>query len=126
MFGESILVNSNLPLIKHGRITASSTWQTLLKLDSDPNRSVRIRKITIQFSSVAGSPSINVHVNGEPLLRDFQPVVAETTLDFGGDLVFQGKTDKPPILVEVRDTGATPNVTCLVTGVQLPYVPSRE
>ena len=119
------MVNSNLPLIKHGRITASSSWQELLKLDSDPNRTIRIRKITIQFSSVAGSPSINVHVNGEPLLRDFQPIVAETTLDFGGDLVFQGKSDKPPILIQARDTSTTPTVTCLVTGIQLHYTPSE-
>ena len=115
------MVESNKAFIQHGRETATTTYQTLLQIESDPNKEIYIDNITIEFSSVAGAPYIKVTINGEAKLRDFRPVVAQTKLSFGRDLVFKGKTQKPPILVEIKDTAATPNVTCIVTGVQLPY-----
>ena len=114
-------MKSNKAFIQHGRLTASTSYQTLLSIESDPNKTIYIRDITIEWSSVAGTPYINVTINGTKKLRDFQPVVAQTKLSFGGALVFKGKTQKPPILVEIKDATATPNVTCIVTGVEVPY-----
>ena len=115
------MVESNKAFIQHGRETAATVYQKLLSIESDPDKAIYIDNITIEFSSVAGAPYIKVIINGEAQLRDFRPVVAQTKLSFGRDLVFKGKTQKPPILVEIKDASATPNVTCVVTGIQLPY-----
>ena len=119
------MLESNKAFIQHGRKTATTSYKTLLSIESDPDKEIYIDNITIEFSSIAGAPYIKVTINGEPALRDFRPVVAQTKLSFGRDLVFKGKTQKPPILVEIKDTTATPNVTCVVTGVQIPYACKR-
>lgn len=120
------MTESDKALLQHGRITASATYAKLLSIESDPNKSIIIRDITIEFSSVADTPQIRVIINGQPYMRNFQPVVAQTKLSFGGDLVFHGKTQKPPILVEARDLTGTPNVTCVCTGIAKDYTPSKE
>lgn len=114
------MVTSSQPLIRHGRIAAEATYKELLKLDSNPDVSYYIRDITITFSAVAATTYITLSVNGVKKLRDFRPLATETTLSFGGDLVFHGKTKKPPITIKVKDS-ATPNVTAVITGVELPY-----
>lgn len=115
-------MESDKAFIQHGRVTASASYQTLLKIQSDPNRTIYIDTITLEFSAVAATTFITVIINGEPEMRDFCPVATQTKLTFGRDLVFKGKTQKPPILVKVKDS-ATPNVTCVVTGIEIPYIP---
>ena len=105
--------------------TDEASWQELLKLKSDPNRKLHINKIEVSLSTYrpTAEVAIRVIINGSPLIREFYPVVATTTLSFGGDLIFEGKTVKPPVLVEVKsDDGVTTvHATCVVTGVQTEY-----
>ena len=121
------MVESNLSLVKSGSVTLSAKsteWIELLKLDNDPNRKIHIRDITITLSSNIPTDTVQIKltINGEPKLRDFAPLTSSTTLSFGGDLTFTGKTDKPPILIEVRWTAGSASAvyaTCVITGVEL-------
>lgn len=119
-------MQSNKPLIKHGyKSTSSNTYQGLLEVISDPDKELHINKIEVSLSTFipTATISIKVMINGRKFLRDFTPVVATTSLTFGGDLVFKGKTDKPPIEVYVKsnDGSTTVRATCLVIGIEVPY-----
>ena len=119
------MAESNKPLLEaESKSTASASWQELLKLKSDPNRKIYIDKIEISLHTYRPTTevAIRVEINGAPLMREFYPVVATTTLSFGRDLVFEGKTDKPPVLIKVESDGTTTvHATCIVTGIQTEY-----
>lgn len=119
------MVESNEPLIKDGELsTSESDWQELLKLDCDPDKKIYIRNIVICLSTYlpTTSTAIRVLINGTPYLHDFSPVVDTTTLAFGGSLIFEGKTVKPPIIVYVKSDGVTTlYATAIITGIKLPY-----
>ena len=115
------MAESNLPLLKHGRINiTTASYQTLLEITADPNKSLYIRDIVINLSAVAATTFIKLTINGQPFLRDFCPAALEVKLSFGGDLVFHGKTVKPPILIEVKDSAGI-YVTAFVTGIETDY-----
>lgn len=122
------MATSNKALIKHGYVsTSSSDYQELLRLNNEPNKELHIRKIEISLSTFIPTVTVTLKlvINGSIFLRDFTPVTTTTALTFGGNLVFKGKTDKPPIEVYVKSDGTnTVRATVIITGIQLPYTKS--
>lgn len=111
-------------LIESGfKETSSSTYQLLLQVDADPNSELHIRKIEISLSTYipTSTTTIKVEIDGKIALRDFTPVVATTTLTFGGKLIYKGKMEVPPIKVYVKSDGTTVRATAIVTGIKKPY-----
>lgn len=124
------MVESNEAILANGHklaITASS-WTKLLELNADPDKILYVREIKITFNDfiTAGfQPYLRVDINGSPKIREWAPLRQEVTLNFGGDLVFRGKQQKPPITIYVKSDGTNSlNANCVITGVETPL--SRE
>lgn len=117
---------SELPYAESANRTYSAvdtTWKELLSVDADPNRDIYLRDITINSDYVIANGDdvrIQLVINGEKLLDNFQMVLTSFSLGFGGDLILKGSGNKTPIIIRTRylATAHTTHVSAVVNGVQ--------
>ena len=118
------MVESEIPLLKSNSVTIIAndlnTYKELLAIQVDPNRTLYIRAIRVEFNDTTSLPQFKLRVNGTEYLKDIPVFSGVATIGFGGDL--RGSDTKDPIKIWVKKTAAGTGaiiVTCVVTGIQV-------
>jgi len=122
--------NSSLPFAEVGSVQSytSSKWKTIIDLQVDPGFAYHVFDIYVIVQSVATPEGfIRITSNGVPLVREYASAIDAVFLYFNGKLVFRGKQQKSPLVIEVRSDGSTSmDAEGWVSGIKVPIQEQSE
>lgn len=122
--------SSQLPFAAVGSVLSytSSKWTTLVDLQIDPGFAYHVFDIYAIVSSAATPEGyIRITSNGVLLVREHASAIDAIFMYYNGKLVFSGKQQKSPLVIEVRSDGTNAmDAEAWVSGIKVPIQEQSE